>query len=192
MRTPRSLRRYIPEALAMMAGVLTVLAVLPVAEAMRTVLFAGALVVAILGWLWTMREQRHLKEAQERAQSDHADRLAQEKARLERLLDGAISSQLGQGVQLDLAKSLADLARSLEAQIAACFLLEGDIGMLRPQAGVYGTGVAAHSRRRCACPLCRESTGFAAWCGNRRSRAHNATGRYACSARSARSGAARP
>ena len=143
MRTPRSLRRYIPEALAVMAGVLTVLAVLPVAEAMRTALFAGALVIAILGWLWTMREQRHLKEAHEKAQGDHVDRLAQEKARLERLLDGAISSQLGQGVQLDLAKSLADLARLLEAQIAACFLLEGDIGMLRPQAGVYGTGVGS-------------------------------------------------
>jgi signal transduction histidine kinase len=136
MRNSGNLHRYIPEALAVMAGVLTVLAVLPVAQAVRTALFAGALALAILGWLWTMREQRHLKEVE----ADRADRLAGEKARLERLLEGAISSQLGQGVQLDLAKSLADLARSLEAQIAACFLLEGDIGMLRPQAGVYGTG----------------------------------------------------
>ena len=136
MRNSRSLHRYVPEALAVMAGVLTVLAVLPVAQAVRTALFAGALAIAILGWLWTMREQRQL----EKVQGDRADRLSEEKARLERLLDGAISSQLGQGVQLDPAKSLSDLARSLEAQIAACFLLEGDIGMLRPQAGVYSTG----------------------------------------------------
>jgi signal transduction histidine kinase len=119
-----------------MAGGLTVLAILPVSAGLRTALFAGALAIAIVGWLWTMREQRHLRQVQ----GENADRLSEENARLERLLDGAISSQLGQGVQLDLAKTLADLARSLEAQIAACFLLEGDIGMLRPQAGVYGTG----------------------------------------------------
>jgi signal transduction histidine kinase len=119
-----------------MAGGLTVVAILPVSPVLRTALIGGALAIALLGWLWTLREQRHLRQVQ----GDKADRLSEENARLERLLDGAISSQLGQGVQLDLAKTLADLARSLEAQVAACFLLEGDIGMLRPQAGVYGTG----------------------------------------------------
>jgi hypothetical protein len=100
MRNPGSLHRYIPAALVVMAGGLTVLAILPVSAGLRTALFAGALAIAIVGWLWTMREQRHLRQVQ----GENADRLSEENARLERLLDGAISSQLGQGVQLDLAQ----------------------------------------------------------------------------------------
>src|SRR5258708_6009002 len=136
MNDYKSLSRYVPEALAVAAGVLTVIAILPVSGSLRTALFAAALALAILGWLWTMREQRRHKDIE----AARADRLAEEKARLERLLDGAINTHRGQGGQLDLSKALADLARTLEAQIAACFMLEGDIGMLRPEPAVFGTG----------------------------------------------------
>ncbi len=136
MNEYKSLSRYVPEALAVAAGVLTVIAILPVGGSLRTVLFAAALSLAILGWLWTMREQRRQKDIE----VSRADRLAEEKARLERLLDGAINTQRAQGGQLDVSKALADLAGTLEAQIAACFMLEGDIGMLRPEPAVFGTG----------------------------------------------------
>lgn len=132
----RNVVRYIPEALAVAAGVLTVMAVMVPSQAVRTALFAGALALAILGWLWTMREQRHLKDIE----MSRADKLSGEKAELERLLDGAINSQLGHGVQLDVTKTLTDLAATLDAHVAACFLLEQGIGMLRPQPGAFGVG----------------------------------------------------
>ena len=136
MNDRKNLIRYIPEALAVAAGVLTVMAVLVPSQNLRTALFAGALAIAILGWLWTMREQRHLKDVE----MGKAVKLSGEKAELERLLDGAISSQLAQGVQLDINKALSDLAKMLDAHVAACFLLEPDIGMLRPQPGAFGVG----------------------------------------------------
>ena len=136
MNDRRNLVRYIPEALAVAAGALTVVAVLAPSQSVRTALFAGALALAILGWLWTMREQRHLKDIE----ITRADKLSSEKAELERLLDGAINSQLGHGGQVDVNKTLTDLATTLNAHVAACFLLEQGIGMLRPQPGAFGVG----------------------------------------------------
>jgi signal transduction histidine kinase len=132
----RNLVRYIPEALAVAAGVLTVTAVLAPSQSVRTALFAGALALAIMGWLWTMREQRHLKDVE----MTRADKLSDEKAELERLFDSAINSQLGHGGQLDVTRTLAELAGTLDAHVAACFLLEQGIGMLRPQPGAFGVG----------------------------------------------------
>jgi signal transduction histidine kinase len=136
MNSHRNFVRYIPEALAVAAGVLTVVAVLAPSQSVRTALFAGALALAIMGWLWTMREQRHLKDVE----MTRADKLSGEKAELERLLDGAINSQLGQGGPVDINRTLTDLAATLDAHIAACFLLETGIGMLRPQPGAFGVG----------------------------------------------------
>src|ERR1700716_3765266 len=136
MNSHRNFVRYIPEALAVAAGVLTVVAVLAPSQSVRTALFAGALALAIMGWLWTMREQRHLKDVE----MTRADKLSGEKAELERLLDGAINSQLGQGGPVDINGTLTDLAATLDAHIAACFLLETGIGMLRPQPGAFGVG----------------------------------------------------
>src|SRR3982074_201139 len=126
MNSHRNFVRYIPEALAVAAGALTVVAVLAPSQSVRTALFAGALALAITGWLWTMREQRHLKDVE----VTRADRLSDEKAELERLFDSGINSQLGQGGQLDFTRTLAELAGTLDAHIAACFLLEQGIGML--------------------------------------------------------------
>src|SRR5258708_12236129 len=107
MNDYKSLSRYVPEALAVAAGVLTVIAILPVSGSLRTALFAAALALAIVGWLWTMREQRRLKDIE----AARADRLAEEKARLEPLLARPLNTHRPPRGQPHPALSLRHSAR---------------------------------------------------------------------------------
>jgi signal transduction histidine kinase len=137
MEPTKRLVDYIPDGAAVLAAVLVVAAaLLPVPITAKIAMLAGGTVMMTLGWLWTVREQRANRHADE----GRAARLVEEKLELERLLDAAINSQIASSVDVDLKRTLRDLAQTLASDVAACFLLEKDIGMLRPQPGAYGVG----------------------------------------------------
>jgi signal transduction histidine kinase len=137
MKDSKRLTDYIPDGAALLAAITTVAAaLLPVSLATKIEILAGAPLLMALGWLWTMREQRVVKREEE----GRAAALVEEKMELERLLDAAINSQIASSVDLDLKRTLRELAQTLASDLAACFTLEKDIGMLRPQPGAFGVG----------------------------------------------------
>ena len=137
MKDSKRLVDYIPDGAAVAAAVMIVAAaVLPVALPTKIEMLAASTVMMSVGWLWTMREQRAIKREEE----GHAAHLVEEKMELERLLDAAINSQIASSVDVDLKRTLKELAQTLAADLAACFTLEKDIGMLRPQPGAFGVG----------------------------------------------------
>ncbi|MGB2939920.1 MAG: GAF domain-containing protein [Candidatus Dormiibacterota bacterium] len=137
MKESKRLAGFIPDAAALAAALTTVAAaLLPVSLATKIEILAAAPLLMALGWLWTMHEQRATK----REEDGRAARLLEEKVELERLLDAAINSQIAATADLDLKRTLRELAQTLAADLAACFTLEKDIGMLRPQPGAFGVG----------------------------------------------------
>jgi signal transduction histidine kinase len=137
MKEPKRLIDYIPDGAAVIAaGLVVAAALLPVSLTAKVGMLAGGSVMLSLGWLWTMRENRIIK----REEDSQAARLVAEKKELERLLDAAINSQIAASVDVDLKRTLKELAHTLAADLAAEFTLEKDIGMLRPQPGAFGVG----------------------------------------------------
>ena len=137
MKDARRLSNYIPDASAVFAAALVLAAALaPVSVTVKIEMLAGGALMMSLGWIWTMREHRANRQLEE----SRAARLVEEKIELERLLDAAINSQIATSVDVDLKRTLRELAQTLNADLCACFLLERDIGMLRPQPGAFGVG----------------------------------------------------
>ncbi|MDQ6746510.1 MAG: GAF domain-containing protein [Candidatus Dormibacteraeota bacterium] len=137
MKKPGRLSQYLPDAAVAVAAVLAVAAaIIPAQPVSRMGILAAALVLIALGWLWNMREQRHLREDSEGRQA----RLLEEKLDLERLLDTAITSQRSAGMAPELSRILADLGKSLRADVTACYMLQPEIGVLRPEPGAFGVG----------------------------------------------------
>jgi signal transduction histidine kinase len=137
MKESGRLSQYIPDAAVIVAAALAVAAAIVPAQAVtRMGILAAALVLIALGWLWNMREQRHLREDADSRQA----RLVEEKRELERLLDTAITAQRSAGMAPDLSRILTELGRSLRADVAACYMLHVDNGMLRPVPGAFGVG----------------------------------------------------
>ncbi|HEY8739858.1 MAG TPA: GAF domain-containing protein [Candidatus Dormibacteraeota bacterium] len=137
MKEPGRLSQFLPDAAVAVAAVLAVAAaIVPAPAVTRMGTLAAALVLIALGWLWTMRDQRHLREDSESRQA----RLVEEKQELERLLDTAMTAQRGAGLPPDIASILTELGKSLRGDVAACYMLHADIGVLRPVAGAYGVG----------------------------------------------------
>ncbi|MEA2647538.1 MAG: hypothetical protein QOE92_2621, partial [Chloroflexota bacterium] len=137
MKDSRRISDYIPDASALVAAALVVAAALaPVSVTVKIEMLAGGALMMSLGWIWTMREHRGSRQADE----TRAARLVEEKSELERLLDAAINSQIATSVDVDLKRTLRELGQTLNADLAACFMLERDIGMLRPQPGAFGVG----------------------------------------------------
>ncbi|MFN2464468.1 MAG: GAF domain-containing protein [Candidatus Dormibacteria bacterium] len=137
MKEPARLSQYLPDAAVFLAAVLAVAAALiPAQPVTRMGILAFALVLISMGWLLNMREQRHQRERSE----EHEARLQEEKQELERLLDAAISAQRGAGIGPDLHRVLAELAKSLHADVVACFMLNRELATLRPAPGAFGVG----------------------------------------------------
>ncbi|MEA2682946.1 MAG: hypothetical protein QOK05_1274 [Chloroflexota bacterium] len=137
MRKSGRLSQYIPDAAVAIAAVLAIAAaIVPAQPVTRMGILAAALVLIALGWLWNMREQRHLREDSENRQA----LLLEENQELERLLDAAMTTQRSAGMAPDLNRILMELGRSLRADVSACYMLHADIGMLRPEPGAYGVG----------------------------------------------------
>ena len=137
MKEPARLSQYLPDAAVFVAAVLAVAAaILPAQPVTRMGILAFALVLIAMGWLLNMREQRHQRE---RAETKEA-RLLEEKRELERLLDAAITAQRGAGIEPNLQRVLAELGRSLRADVVACYMLHPEFSMLRPAPGAFGVG----------------------------------------------------
>jgi signal transduction histidine kinase len=137
MKEQARLSQYLPDVAVFVAAVLAVAAAIVPAQAVtRMGILAAALVLIAVGWLWNMREQRHQRERSETRQA----RLVEEKQELERLLDAAITAQRGAGIEPNLHRVLAELGKSLRADVVACFMLHSDIGALRPAPGAFGVG----------------------------------------------------
>jgi signal transduction histidine kinase len=137
MREPARLTKYLPDAAVAVAAVLAVAAALiPLPAVTRMGTLAAALVLIALGWLSTMREQRHMHDQWVTQQA----RLVEEKEELERLLDAAISTQRSVGMEPDLGGTLAELGKSLHADVVACYMLAAETGTLRPEPGAFGVG----------------------------------------------------
>lgn len=137
MRKSARLSQYLPDAAVAIAAVLAIAAAIVPAQAVtRMGTLAAALVLIALGWLWNMREQRHLREDSDSRQA----RLVEENEELERLLDAAILAQRNAGLAPDLSRVLTELGRSFRADVTACYMLDAEIGMLRPEPGAYGVG----------------------------------------------------
>ena len=137
MKEPARLSQYLPDAAVFVAAVLAVAAaILPAQPVTRMGILAFALVLIAVGWLLNMREQRHQRERSETKEA----RLQEEKKELERLLDAAIMAQRGAGIEPNLHRVLAELGKSLKADVVACYMLHADISALRPAPGAFGVG----------------------------------------------------
>ncbi|GAC1582780.1 MAG: hypothetical protein NVS3B24_21070 [Candidatus Dormibacteria bacterium] len=150
MKEPARLTPYLPDAAVFVAAVLAVAAaIIPAQPVTRMGILAFALVLIAMGWLLNMREQRHQRERSETREA----RLLGEKEELERLLDAAISAQRGAGIEPNLQRVLAELGKSLRAEVVACYMLHSESSSLRPEPGAFGVGPGSlHDIRLAATP----------------------------------------
>ena len=147
MKDSKRLADYVPDGAAVAAAAMVVAAaLLPIAVFNKLELLAASTVTMAMGWLWTIREQRAAK----RQEDSHAARLVEEKVEVERLLDAAINSQIASSVDVDLKRTLKELANTLAAELAACYLPgEGHRHAPPPARRLWrGAGVAAGPPRR--------------------------------------------
>jgi signal transduction histidine kinase len=120
-------------AIAAVALTATALAVnLP--AAFRLGLIAAGLLVMGSGLLWLARQQSQYRRTVEERFAE----MSRQRAELERLLDASVSAQLRAGIRPDIQAVLGELARTITADAAACYLLDRESGILVPQDEPFG------------------------------------------------------
>ncbi|MHB8509629.1 MAG: GAF domain-containing protein, partial [Candidatus Dormibacteria bacterium] len=138
---PRRYGRLISTSGALAAGGLAICAVvLAVSPELRIGLLALGLLILGSGLFWDAREQTR----QRSALAERTERLEAEKADVERLLSAAVSSQLRAGVNVDVKALIGELSRALGADIAVCYVLQRESGVLTPvaTAGMAGSALS--------------------------------------------------